>query len=134
MISDDLKFCLKLDYAHTHMVRRLEDELAAYHGLSFRNFVVLLHLCSAEGDRLQRDELARRLALTQTELARIVIPMEKLGLISREAVPDNSEARYVKALSGGKYLFSRAVGWVDRIAQELGEIDQDILRFILKYD
>lgn len=114
------------------MVRRLEDELVAYHGLSFRNFAILFHLCSADADRLGPDELAFRLGLTPAELARILIPMEILGLIFREVAFESSETRYIKVLSGGKYLFARAVEWVDRIAQDLRDNDHDMLRLVLK--
>jgi DNA-binding MarR family transcriptional regulator len=120
MISNSLRACIDFDLAHATMVKRFDEELGTFYGLNFRDFILLYHLCSTPDEQLPRDELMVRLAVTPVELARMLIPLEKIGLISRFACADKPAIRYVKVLAGGRKLVAGAVTYIDPIARQVG--------------
>ena len=78
--------CLQLARADAAVRRRLEVQ-----GLSLNDLAVLHHLLAAMDQRLQRIELAERLGMTPSGIARLLAPLEKLGYVTRE--PDPGDAR-----------------------------------------
>lgn len=71
---------------------RLSGEFAAVHGLSVNEFFLLLHLERATNQRLPRVELARRMHVSGSTVTRMVAPMEKTGLVTRQV--DARDARF----------------------------------------
>lgn len=70
---------------------RLAGELSAVHGLSVNEMFLLMQLEQAALHRLSRVELARRLHMSASTVTRMAAPMEKLGLVTRQA--DSRDAR-----------------------------------------
>lgn len=58
---------------------------SAVHGLSVNEFFLLMHLHQAPKHRLPRVELAKRMHVAASTVTRMVAPMEKIGLLDREA-------------------------------------------------
>src|SRR6266487_3457144 len=73
---------------------RADAELGAIHGLGISDFAALHHLAQAQGGRLRRVDLARRLALTPSGVTRLLAPLERRGLVTREASGDDARATY----------------------------------------
>lgn len=80
-----LAFCLQLAGARARLAGKLDDELGTFHGLGFDDFVLLHELAAAEHGRLPAAALARALGLLRSALVRRLPPLEKTGLIEREA-------------------------------------------------
>jgi hypothetical protein len=76
-ISASLEFTLRLARAQATLVRRLDQVLGGYHGISFNDFMLLHYLNRAPGGRLRRVDLAERLALTASGVTRSLLPLEK---------------------------------------------------------
>ena len=89
--KQSLDLCLDLAKAYATLVRRLDGRLGSLHGLSFGDFAMLLHLSQAPGGKLRRVHLAEQLGLTPSAVTRALIPLEKIGLVTRE--PDKHDAR-----------------------------------------
>ena len=70
---------------------RLAGEFSAVHGLSVNEMFLLMQLEQAAKHRLSRVELARRLHMSASTVTRMAAPMEKLGLVGRQA--DERDAR-----------------------------------------
>lgn len=70
---------------------RLAGEFSAVHGLSVNEMFLLMQLEQAALHRLSRVELARRLHTAASTVTRMAAPMEKLGLVTRQA--DSRDAR-----------------------------------------
>lgn len=70
---------------------RLSGELSSVHGLSVSEFFLLMHLERATLHRLSRVELARRMHVSASTVTRMAAPMEKIGLVTRQA--DDRDAR-----------------------------------------
>ncbi|WP_424970662.1 MarR family winged helix-turn-helix transcriptional regulator [Dinoroseobacter sp. S76] len=71
----------------------LAGEFSAVHGLSVNEFFMLLHLERAAKHRLPRVELAKRMHVSASTITRMVAPLEKIGLLGRDA--DERDARLV---------------------------------------
>lgn len=88
---NNLDTILDLALARSVVVRDLDADLGTYHGLSLSDFAILRELGAAPGQRLRRAELAERLGVTPSGVARQLAPLERMGLVGRE--PHARDAR-----------------------------------------
>jgi DNA-binding MarR family transcriptional regulator len=82
--------------AHSRVVRRLEAELDAEHGLSLPAYEVLAHLSQAPDQRLRMTDLAQHAILTPSGLTRLVDKLARDGLVERQRC--GADARVVYAV------------------------------------
>jgi DNA-binding MarR family transcriptional regulator len=85
-----------LIHAHGRIVRRLEVELDAEHGLSLPAYEVLAHLSMAPQERLRMSELAVHAVLSPSGLTRLVDKLSREGLVCRDKC--SGDARVVYAV------------------------------------
>src|SRR5579864_2305818 len=83
---------------------RADSELGAVHGLGLSDFAALHHLVDAPGGRLRRVDLARRLALTPSGVTRLLAPLERRGIVTREADGHDARATYAVLTASGRAL------------------------------
>lgn len=69
--------------AHASIVKDLDAELRAAHGLPLSSFDVLAQLSLAPDDRMQMHELAEAVHISRSGLTRLVDRLEHQGLIER---------------------------------------------------
>ena len=69
--------------AHATIVKDLDAELRAAHGLPLSSFDVLVQLSLAPDDRMQMHELAEAVHISRSGLTRLVDRLECQGLIER---------------------------------------------------
>ena len=81
---------------------RLAGEFSAVHGLSVNEFLLLSHLAQAQAQKLSRAELAKRMHVSASTVTRMAVPLEKLGLVGREADPRDARLAYVVLTKTGK--------------------------------
>ena len=84
---------------------RLDDELGTHHGLAWSDFVLLAVLDAADG-AMAPQELAARLGLTRSHLVLQLLPLEKTGLVARDA--DAGGRRCVMLRPSGRRLLREA--------------------------
>jgi DNA-binding MarR family transcriptional regulator len=82
--------------AHSRVVRRLEAELEAEHGLSLPAYEVLAHLSEAPEQRLRMTDLAKHAILTPSGLTRLIDKLSRDGLVQRQRC--GADARVVYAV------------------------------------
>src|SRR4051794_26204558 len=76
---------------HSHLIKRLEQDLQAQHKIPLGSYDVLVQLAEAPGHRLRMSELAEAVLLSRSGLSRLVDRLQKDGLVLRE--PDPCDAR-----------------------------------------
>lgn len=107
---------------------RADAELGAVHGIGLSDFAAMHHLAEAPGTRLRRVDLARRLALTPSGVTRLLGPLERRGLVTREADGTDARATYAVLTRSGKALTKDASATMTAIAEtilgSLGERDR----------
>jgi DNA-binding MarR family transcriptional regulator len=82
MTSLDTLFDLSL--ARTQLARDVDHPLSA-HGISLADLAILRELRREPAQKLRRSELAQRLGITPSGIARQVAPLERIGLVARES-------------------------------------------------
>lgn len=112
-------FCLRLARAHAACVRRFDASLGGHHGISFGDFQVLNHLARAEGGRLRRVDLADRLGLSASGVTRTLLPLEKIGLITRQPDPLDARVGFAAVTAVGEEMLVNATVTVDLASREL---------------
>ncbi|MFL6632125.1 MAG: MarR family winged helix-turn-helix transcriptional regulator [Massilia sp.] len=120
-MSDSLttEFCLRLSRAWATLARRLDSALGGHHGISFADYQLLLHLQRAPGGRLRRVDLADRLGLTASGVTRSLLPLEKIGLVTRQSDPRDARVGYALITPTGDELVTNATTVVDNISHAL---------------
>ena len=118
-ISASLEFTLRLARAQATLLRRLDQVLGGYHGISFNDFQLLHYLNRAPGGRLRRVELAERLALTASGVTRSLLPLEKIGLVERQQDPRDARVAYAALTETGRELLINATTVADQISKDL---------------
>lgn len=88
--------------AHAASIRLLGSQLQAEHGLTVNDYEVLYVLSRAEGERLKRVELARRVLLTPSGVTRLLEGLEEAGLVARVACEEDLRVSYAQLTDAGR--------------------------------
>jgi DNA-binding MarR family transcriptional regulator len=118
-ITSSTDFCLRLARAHAMLIRRFDSALGNHHGISFGDFQVLNHLSRAPGGRLRRVDLAERLGLTASGVTRTLLPLEKIGLVTRQPDPRDARVGYAAVTPIGEELLVNATATTDMVSSDL---------------
>ena len=121
---------------HAATTRLLSAELQE-HGLTINDYEALVLLSQAEGGRLKRVELARRLVLTPSGVTRLLEGLEAAGLVERAACSADLRVVYAQLTGLGRDRLSAAscghVGSVRALFEEyLTEEELETLASLLE--
>ena len=117
-ISPSLKFFVDLAKAKTVVSRRFDNRLS-FNGLGFSDFMILYHLSQAPGEKLRRVDLAEKIGITASGITRMLLPMEKIGLVQRGVSEQDARVSYVLLAPGGKRLLAESLESVEVLAQDI---------------
>ena len=93
---------------HTALLRALDAELDAAHGLPLTSYDVLIYLKQAPRRRLRMAELADSVLLSRSGVTRLVDRLEREGLLVRDACDDDGRGLYAVLTRKGEELLERA--------------------------
>jgi DNA-binding MarR family transcriptional regulator len=99
---------VRLLRAHAELSRRMDASLRAAHGMSLREYEVLLALSDAPVGRLRRVDLAAKVLLTQGGVTRVLDPLERAGLVSRVASEQDRRVAYAELTPAGRRRLTAA--------------------------
>jgi len=90
-------------YLHSHasIIRVLDAELIAAHGLTSRDYEVLLYLAQAPGRKLPMSGLADSTMLTRSGVTRLIDGLVASGLIERVACDSDARVSYARLTDAG---------------------------------
>ncbi len=111
-----LQFFIKLARVGAQITRRFDRHSGMF---GWSGFQVLYSLNSAPERRMRRIDLADKLALTASGVTRMLLPMEKLGLVERETCEGDARVSFVKLTQAGKGQLSECTEDVELLADEL---------------
>lgn len=114
-----LEFCLRLSRAYASLTRRMDYALGSFHGLSFSDFMLLYSLGRSPGLRLRRIELADRQGLSASGITRALIPLEKIGLVTREADARDARVGYAVLTAAGLNLLENTLDSAELVSREV---------------
>src|SRR5580692_1649819 len=98
---------------------RVDAELGAIHGVGLSDFAAMHHLAGAPGGRLRRVDLARRLALTPSGVTRLLGPLERRGIVTREEGGHDARATYAALTPSGEVLVKDAAATLSVMAESI---------------
>jgi DNA-binding MarR family transcriptional regulator len=87
--------------SHAAITRELDADLVARHGLTSRDYEVLLFLANEPGRRLAMSELAERTMLTRSGVTRLVDGLCKIDLLERVSCPSDLRVSYAQLTDKG---------------------------------
>ena len=97
-------------HAHSSLVRQLDVDLIAAHGISVSAFEVLSRLAATELGRLRMTELAERVLLSPSGLSRLVDRLEADQMIERIACETDGRAINATITELGRVRLAEAQG------------------------
>ena len=88
--------------------KQFGSSLGTIHGLGLTEFMVLHHLMIAPNHLMRRIDIADAVARTASGITRTLAPMEKLGLIKKEANARDARVSLVTITAIGKTRYAEA--------------------------
>ena len=118
----ELEFLLNLSKLNSKIYRKLD---ASLWGIWFNDFIVLYYLNQAIDKKLRRIDLAEKVGLTASGVTRLLLPMEKIWLVSKEVNQFDARVSYVVLDKWWEMKLEEAM---DRINFVLAEIMPNSLK------
>jgi DNA-binding MarR family transcriptional regulator len=87
---------------HATLVKRLDAELEAEHGLPLTSYEVLLFLSDAEDRKMRMCDVAESVLLSRSGLTRLVDRLERDGLVERVSCADDARGAYARLTDAGE--------------------------------
>jgi DNA-binding MarR family transcriptional regulator len=116
-INNSLKLLMNL--AKIQAVASRKFDRLSVHGIGFSDFLILHLLQQAPNEQFRRTELAEKIGLTASGITRLLLPIEKIGLITREANERDARVSYAKLTPAGKRIYNEALQTADAIADDI---------------
>lgn len=117
-ISDSLKFFLNLNVVQAMAVKRFDTKLSS-HGISLNDFLILYHVSQAPDEKLRRTDLAEKIGLTASGVTRMLSPLEKIGLVRREANSRDARVSYVTLAPAGRRILNDAIATAELASDQI---------------
>ena len=115
-LSPTLSFFISLSRIHTVLSRKMDAKLW---GIGFSDFLILYALSVAPDMRMRRIDLADAIGLTASGITRLLLSMEKIGLVRREAHDGDARVSYVRLAPGGETKFREAIGRAEILCSDI---------------
>lgn len=107
-ISNKLKFLMQLSKTEAIVSRKFGGQ-----GLGFVDLAVLYAISQAPDGKIRRIDLADEVGLTASGVTRLLIPLEKIGVVKREANEHDARISYVTMTKSGQQLFQDSLKWIE---------------------
>ncbi|MCF2493256.1 MULTISPECIES: MarR family winged helix-turn-helix transcriptional regulator [Dyadobacter] len=117
-ITPSLKLFLNLTTVQALITKRFDAKLSS-HGISLNEFLILFHLGEAPEEKMRRVDLAEKIGLTASGITRMLSPLEKLGMVKREANSRDARVSYVKLANAGKRILTDATATSELLSEQI---------------
>ena len=94
---------------HRQIVEQLADEMLSEHQLPLEWFDVLVHLADLPGMRTRQKELRDRMLLSESGVSRLLVRMEKAGVITRSTAGDDRRGMEITVTEAGQAALLTAI-------------------------
>jgi DNA-binding MarR family transcriptional regulator len=106
-ITPAMQLVMDLSRLQVKVLKRVDSGLGM-HGISFTEFLVMYQLSKSPANTLRRIDLAERIGLSASGITRLLIPMEKIGLVKKEENPRDARVSLVRLSKAGAQLLEDA--------------------------
>jgi len=120
-VSQRMAFIMNLWAVNTIVSKKIDMSLGSIHGIGFTEYMVLFHLDKALNKTMRRIDLAQSISLTASGVTRLITPMEKIGLVKKEANSRDARVSLVKISLAGEKILQEASASLTVSSQQLLE-------------
>jgi len=99
------------------LIARDVDHPLSQHGISLADLAILRELRSAPDGKLRRSQLAQRLGVTPSGVARQLGPLERIGLVDRESHDRDARLALVVLTDAGTRVADEALETAEYAAE-----------------
>jgi DNA-binding MarR family transcriptional regulator len=99
---------IRLLRAHAALTRELSSRLEAAHGLSLRDFDVLVQLYESPDRRMRRIDLARTVILSPSGVTRLLEGLERAGWVAKHHCETDARVTWAVLTDAGAAKFEEA--------------------------
>ncbi|OPC02284.1 MarR family transcriptional regulator [Elizabethkingia ursingii] len=117
MTSTELLLLININKLQSVIARKFDS--LSVHGLGFNDFAILYILNSSSENKMRRIDLAEKVGLTASGVTRLLNPMEKTGLVTRETNERDARVSYVVITSTGKKILEEALATAENITKDI---------------
>lgn len=103
--SNALNDYLELSIVTTQLNKTLDSNLSIIHGIGVTEFSVMHTLQYAPSNTMTRIDLAKAIGLSASGVTRLLNPMEKIGLVEKQANARDARVSLVKLSTAGKRIY-----------------------------
>jgi len=114
-----IDFITNLTTVHTIINKRLDNSLGAIHGISFTEYLILSNINNSHNETIRRIDLATSIGLTASGITRSLNPLEKIGLITKEANTRDARVSLVRLTVSGKKIFEESTVTLNTAVKKL---------------
>ena len=101
------------------ITKSLDSGLGAVHGISLTEYMVLDALVQAPEQKLRRIDIAEAMARTASGVTRLLMPMEKIGLVKKQSSARDARVSMVQLTRAGERLYQDASVTLDHKAESI---------------
>src|SRR3954464_134880 len=94
--------------AHSSLVKRLDAELEAQHGLPLTSYEGLLRLSDADRCRMRMHDIATSVWLSRSGLTRLIDRLERDGLVARTTCSHDARGAFAVLTDAGRQKLAEA--------------------------
>ncbi len=116
--SSESAYIMQNSLINTRLSKVVDNHLSI-HGLSFTEYMIMTQLIDAPAKTMRRIELAESVGITASGVTRLLAPMEKIGLVQKEANPRDARVSLVKLSKAGEKLYKDASKTYQECAKSL---------------
>ena len=106
-ISVSSTFLIQNALLASKLSKRVDNHLGV-HGISFTEYLIMHHLDGSPLKTMRRIELAEHVGISASGVTRLIAPMEKIGIVEKEANPRDARQSLVKLSNTGQRLYNDA--------------------------
>ena len=99
--------------------RKLDNSLGAVHGIGLAEYMVLLNLANSPTHSLRRIDIADSVSRTASAITRMLMPMEKIGLVQKDSSSRDARVSLVKITPAGLEMFENATSTLNARAEDI---------------
>ena len=115
------------------LAKKVDNQLSI-HGISFTEYLIMHHLCGSTLKTMRRIELAEHVGISASGVTRLIAPMEKIGLVEKEANPRDARQSLVKLSKTGQRLYTDASVSFEQCAGDLtGSLSENQLVKLVEF-
>jgi len=108
MTDNSLISMLRLMRASDVVEQKISGAFSSVHGLALNEVFLLMYLDNAPQQRLSRVELSRQMHMSASTVTRMTVPLEKIGLVSRQSDTRDARLAFVVLTQAGKTRITEA--------------------------